>query len=523
MLATLNLQLALPEWPDDAPATAAQLATGELDIDSGFSQQLRLRVEATEPSPIGGGVFLPKGGSDLPVLPTKVLDEYLLQIAASPSSGKFGLAAAPFDITMQTAGLAEEPGINLSAEFTASPQLIPSPELSAWPRFPLLTLPPTATGQLDTAALPVGKPGEFLATATNTRTPGHQPVAAELPQGRELPDSGRHVASTQASATSGALRALIASSEAVPATSAQAGSRDGTVINPSTGNNNVAVQKAVSAAEIPAPRAAVAARTDELLYADAVRATPNAAGATAPDRRPSSLTPSGQRAAIEFANTIYPRADAAAPRPGILAELQWQSSVEASKDLRQSRNIPRALQSHPASAATEVRNSPIDTTGLAGASDHKAIAQTSTDLIATSVRDPAWGDRLNERVLLMAGNQQKTAEIRLTPAELGPLRVTVAVDDRAAHVTFHAQHGLTRDAIEQALPRLREMLAENGISLGQANVGEQGVAHGGDAERDSASFAGTEVSDVAPDSTADLSQQRAHQSARLDGRVDTFA
>lgn len=111
-----------------------------------------------------------------------------------------------------------------------------------------------------------------------------------------------------------------------------------------------------------------------------------------------------------------------------------------------------------------------------GESSYAAAAQQASDTISVAVRNAGWGDQLGERVLLMAGNQVKTAEIRLTPAELGPLRVQVAMDDGAANVTFQAQHAATREAIEQALPRLRELLAENGLSLGQANVGEQGVS-----------------------------------------------
>ena len=80
----------------------------------------------------------------------------------------------------------------------------------------------------------------------------------------------------------------------------------------------------------------------------------------------------------------------------------------------------------------------------AAESSYSAAVQQASDLISTSVRDAGWGDRLGDRVLLMAGNQVRTAEIRLTPAELGPLRVQVALDDGAAHVTFQAQHAVTR-------------------------------------------------------------------------------
>ena len=99
------------------------------------------------------------------------------------------------------------------------------------------------------------------------------------------------------------------------------------------------------------------------------------------------------------------------------------------------------------------------------------------------VRDASWGDRLNERVVMMANNRLQNVDLRLSPAELGPLRVKVSVEDGTANVSFVAQHAVTRDAIEQALPRLRTLLEQNGIDLGNTSVDqhspEQGMAHAG--------------------------------------------
>ena len=92
--------------------------------------------------------------------------------------------------------------------------------------------------------------------------------------------------------------------------------------------------------------------------------------------------------------------------------------------------------------------------------------------IEVALGDDGWADALGQRVLLMTGQRQTAAEIRLTPAELGPIRVSIALDDGAANVTFTAQHAPAREAIESALPRLREMFGENGVALGDANVSE---------------------------------------------------
>ena len=103
-----------------------------------------------------------------------------------------------------------------------------------------------------------------------------------------------------------------------------------------------------------------------------------------------------------------------------------------------------------------------------------ACRQTVPSLpgIEVALGDAGWADALGQRVLLMTGQRQTAAEIRLTPAELGPIRVNIALEDGAANVTFAAQHAPAREAIESALPRLREMFGENGVALGDANVSE---------------------------------------------------
>lgn len=105
---------------------------------------------------------------------------------------------------------------------------------------------------------------------------------------------------------------------------------------------------------------------------------------------------------------------------------------------------------------------------------------TVPNLINTPVTDPAWGETVAKRVSLLLSRNVGSAELRLSPAELGPLQVQIAVDDNVARVTFSAAHAVTRDALEQALPRLREMLADQGMSLADAGVSDQRGEAGND-------------------------------------------
>ena len=93
-----------------------------------------------------------------------------------------------------------------------------------------------------------------------------------------------------------------------------------------------------------------------------------------------------------------------------------------------------------------------------------------------SVTSEAWGKVLSSRVVWMAREGVQQAELRLNPARLGPVEVKLHMNNDAsqtASVTFVAAHAATRDALEQALPRLRESFQENGMNLADANVSDQ--------------------------------------------------
>jgi flagellar hook-length control protein FliK len=82
----------------------------------------------------------------------------------------------------------------------------------------------------------------------------------------------------------------------------------------------------------------------------------------------------------------------------------------------------------------------------------------------------AWADELGTRLTILAERGQHSASLRLSPEHLGPLEVRIAVRDDQASVWFGAAHADTRAAIEQALPRLRELFASQGLSLADAGV-----------------------------------------------------
>ena len=144
--------------------------------------------------------------------------------------------------------------------------------------------------------------------------------------------------------------------------------------------------------------------------------------------------------------------------------------------------------------------------------------------ISVPVLDPAWQTAVNERVVMMAGRGMQSAELRLSPAELGPLQVQLAVDERGVSVTINATHAATREALEGAIPRLREMLSEQGMNLNGATVSDQGVDARAQRDAGDSDATGT-VSSLTDDEAAVAETDIAAISrrARPDSMVDLFA
>lgn len=87
-----------------------------------------------------------------------------------------------------------------------------------------------------------------------------------------------------------------------------------------------------------------------------------------------------------------------------------------------------------------------------------------------TVGTAAWGQALGEKVVWMAAGAQQTASLTLNPPNLGPLQVVLNVSNDQATASFFSAQPEVRQALEAAFPRLREMMNEAGIQLGQTTV-----------------------------------------------------
>ncbi len=85
---------------------------------------------------------------------------------------------------------------------------------------------------------------------------------------------------------------------------------------------------------------------------------------------------------------------------------------------------------------------------------------------------------MKQQLMTMVSQGVQHAEIRLDPAELGQMMVRIQVQGDQTQVQFQVTQHQTRDLIEQAIPRLRDLLSEQGMQLTDSHVSQGDTGQG---------------------------------------------
>lgn len=100
-----------------------------------------------------------------------------------------------------------------------------------------------------------------------------------------------------------------------------------------------------------------------------------------------------------------------------------------------------------------------------------SVVQTPT--LSAPLASAEWQQSLGQQLVNLQQRGGQRVQLHLNPAELGPLSISLRVDDQLAQAQFMSANPQVRAAVEQAIPQLREALGEAGIQLGEAMVGDQ--------------------------------------------------
>lgn len=253
--------------------------------------------------------------------------------------------------------------------------------------------------------------------------------------------------------------------------------------------------------------------------AAAISASPSPQNAQAPTALPdaaagaSGTDQPGQSTALDtvFAATLGQATAKATAQEGMTADFAAQLTRQmAEAGQRKEQSIAGLPDGSQSLQAAQAALNPAQTT------PQHALAEVPSLPVQAPVSSAHWGQEVGQKLVWMANNQEQKAELVLNPQHLGRIEVSISVSNDLTNTQFVCATPEARQALEQALPQLREMFAQAGLNLGQANVG-----HGDSSQRDNQGRPGnrsgndSSVGAISSSGSAPLRQGL--------GLVDTFA
>ena len=207
-------------------------------------------------------------------------------------------------------------------------------------------------------------------------------------------------------------------------------------------------------------------------------------GATSADLKPAVM-PAATPAAIPGATLGTAKVAASAAAPGAETAAITMVTSGSQAPAAEPLSASAALPLNPVLAAAQA--------GPAGVASSNTPAAVSTPSLSPEVGSSEWGKALGQQVVQMGKTGHQVAELQLNPPGLGPLKVTLSINDNQIQAMFVSAHASVRAAVEAALPQLRANLADNGISLGNTSVSagsqqQTAFAHSQNGQPDQRSF-----------------------------------
>jgi flagellar hook-length control protein FliK len=217
--------------------------------------------------------------------------------------------------------------------------------------------------------------------------------------------------------------------------------------------------------------------------ADRIPATEAPTGQVLPAPK-TGMPESAQIAQAAQSAPVAPTGQTTGERPAISERRRVTADAVADADAaaRQDSVSSYALPNAEAHAAEKPRDTStpveatnrIDATSMTNATPVPNSAERATSITSAHVEphvgERGWNQAFASQVTVLVSNREPQAQIQVNPQHLGPVDVQIGMDGDKVSLAFTALHPDTRAAIQDALPQLREMLADSGLSLGNASV-----------------------------------------------------
>lgn len=159
------------------------------------------------------------------------------------------------------------------------------------------------------------------------------------------------------------------------------------------------------------------------------------------------------------------------PETGLLEQSLDAGFNEGAVDVQTDRGLVEHNESRVEHAGQHLKTEGIKNP-VSSAQPNNAPARFDSPL-HKAPDDEMFGGQISERLVMMVKGDVQTARIQLDPPELGALEVKIKVQHEQMTVTFNSGNAMVRDALEGQGNKLRDLLAQQGLTLADMQVGSQ--------------------------------------------------
>jgi len=175
--------------------------------------------------------------------------------------------------------------------------------------------------------------------------------------------------------------------------------------------------------------------------------------------------------------------------------IQLQKGVKIDKALSQLGSLSQYTEQQVSQPRPiySTSQSPIITADMTSTQNTNQVAQPNLQS-GLSLRND-FSPNLAARIQWIYSQAMSSAEIRMDPAELGPMNVKMKTINGETSILFQVNNLQTKEVIEDNLSKLRDLLSDQDMNLGDAQVEHQSQKEKGDETTAERSFANLEDSD----------------------------
>lgn len=205
---------------------------------------------------------------------------------------------------------------------------------------------------------------------------------------------------------------------------------------------------------------------------------PDMAVGIPPDTSADSTTPVPAGTATTSQPPTSAATDAKAPLQNLLsfaAHLATGQVAAAVPDaIHLGRDLIDAFRSEEGDAPTPTGNL---LAGVGASNAPLGLARTETvnamEAPSADLHGGHFDEDIGDAVRWMSDQKIGHAHIKVTPNDLGTVEIRLRLDGDRVHADFSSAQAEVRQALENSLPRLRDMLGQHGFQLAHADVGQQ--------------------------------------------------